>query len=365
MRPGPSSELLAGSAGWAPAAASWLDGKLLAPAIPVWSGKLSAARSQQVPEKVDLVVPEWQDGTWWVPDSESHPLAKYGQVIDLAIDVTSSVDQSVTRTKLGRFRIFDWEHDEIACQVRVTAYGILYRVAEDGFTVPEVPRTGGSLASEFRRLMSPGIPVAIDPALIDRPCPQSLQYPDDRLDALSGIAEAWPARMDADMLGQVVLRPPLPETPTPILTLSDGEGGTVVSAPRGDTRAGVANVFVGTSSATDAAAQDPVRAEARVMTGPLAARDDGTGYGRVVRRWSSPLATTREQVQASVSTMADTAARQSRVRSVTHAPDPRIELDDPVAVVRRGVRETGYVIAYELPLTVGDGAMRTDVGVVL
>jgi hypothetical protein len=46
------------------------------------------------------------------------------------------------------------------------------------------------------------------------------------------------------------------------------------------------------------------------------------------------------------------------------APDPRIELDDPVAI-QRGTDSVlwGWVTAWDLPLTPGDGAMRIDVGV--
>jgi hypothetical protein len=44
-------------------------------------------------------------------------------------------------------------------------------------------------------------------------------------------------------------------------------------------------------------------------------------------------------------------------------PDPRIDLDDPVELWRDGMRDWGYVVAYDLPLTVSDGAMRLDIGV--
>ena len=52
------------------------------------------------------------------------------------------------------------------------------------------------------------------------------------------------------------------------------------------------------------------------------------------------------------------------VLAVEMAPDPRIELDDLVEVIRDGQRDWGLVVGMEIPLTVRDGAMRVDVGVI-
>lgn len=368
MREGPSGEVLAGAAGWGPTAASWLDGDLLAGDIPVLAGSLSATTELQVPERLTFTVPEAStvDGRWfsWVPgDNPRHPLARFGQQIDVGVTVRSSLTGEETLTRLGRYRVHEWQHDDLAGTVHVTCFGLLIRAEEARFRVPQVPRAGGSLASEFRRLMVPGLPVSIDPTLVDRPCPRSFQWPQDRLKALYEIADAWPARIRTDQWGQVRVLPPLPDVPDPVLTLTDGQGGTVVSAPRGDTREGLSNVVVGTSSAIDGTAQDPIRAVAEHVTGPAAVTTDGTGYGEVVRYWSSPLATSATHLQASVNTILANAARPAVVRTVQCAPDPRIDLDDAVAIKRGYERDWGWVVAYMLPLTYDGGPMRLDVGV--
>lgn len=368
MRQGPSSEVLAGAAGWVPTGASWLDGDLLAPEIPILSGRLSAASRLRVPERVTFTVPEAStvDGRWfsWVPgDDPRHPLARFGQQVDLGIEVVSALTGTITHTRLGRFRVHEWSHDDVARTVSVTGHGLLIRAEEARFRVPQVPRAGGTLASEFRRLMVPGVPVYIDPALVDRACPRSFQWQQDRLAALYEIADAWPARLRTDQWGQAQLLPPLPAVPVPVLHLTDGHGGTVVSAPRTDTREGLDNVVVGTSSATDTTALDPIRAVAEVRTGPTRVTTDGTGYGESVRYWSSPLVTTQGQLQASVNTILADASRPAVVRTVQCAPDPRIELDDALAITRNEIPDWGWVVAYELPLTIRDGAMRIDVAV--
>jgi len=361
---GPPPDVLSGAAGWAPTAASWLDGELLALDIPVVSGRLSVVGSARVPEEVVFTVPDVVDGFSWVPGEDPrHPLARFGQQIDLGIDVTSPLTGGVSHWRLGRFRVHDWAWDDLAGTVTVTCWGILTRAQEAKFTVPETPRAGGTFASEFRRLMVPGVPVFIDSGLADRPVPQSLQYPSDRLDTLYAIADAWPARILTDRWGTVNVLAPLPLVPSPLWLLSDGEGGVLVSAPRLDTRTGLYNVVVGTSSALDTTAMSPVRAVAQITTGPLKVTDDGTGYGPVVYEWSLPLAVTQAEMQASVDTMVVEKARPSVISTVHCAPDPRIGLSDPASVSRAGETWWGYVVAYELPLTVRDGDMRIDIGV--
>lgn len=363
MREGPSSAVLAGAVGWAPVASSWRDGVLLAPSIPVHRGRLTGVASQQVPERLEFTVPEYADGRSWVPrEDTAHPLARFGQVIVASIQVTAAVS-GITITRLGVYRVHAWHHDDVAHEVRVTALGILKRPQEARFTTPEAPRAGGTLASEFRRLMSAGIPVHIDPALVDRPCPQSFQWPQDRLDALYEIADAWPARIHTDQWGTVQLLPPLPAVPTPVLTLTDGQAGTLIAAPTDDSREGQPNQVVVTGAAADAQALDPVRAVAEITEGDMAVTADGTGYGPVTTYFSSPLLENASQALAAARTVLARESRASVVRTVQCAPDPRVDLDDPVAVRRDGRTEWGWVVSYELPWTIHDGDMRVDVGV--
>lgn len=394
VEPARFSQVLAGAAGWVPVVSSWLDGRLLADDVPVLDGRYSAASSSRVLERVELTVPEETEVRRWVPEGDpGHPLAEYGQTLVVAVRVRSSVRGEWT-VRLGRFRVHESRHDDVARVVHVTAYGVLQTAAEWEFTVPEAPRPGATLVTEFRRLVPAGVPVYVDPAVEDRACPQSMQWPSDRLGALYEIADALPARVRTDQYGTVCLLPALPEVPTPVLSLRHGQGGTLIQSPRVASREGRPNRVVATGSATDAEAQDPVVGVADITTGPMAVREDGTGYGVVTRRWSSPLLETPAQATAAARTMLTRLSGQPVVRQVTAAPDPHIELDDPVelwsgpmrTVTRSRVvqprvpgvspavteqtaeqvptrREWGYVQAIELPLTSDGGAMALDVGV--
>jgi hypothetical protein len=362
MRDGPSSVTLAGAVGWAPVVSSWLDGRVLADSVPILSGRLSAVASQAVPERLTLTVPEWSDGRSWDPAGDpKHPLAEYGQSLQAAIVVRTSQTESFTR--LGVFQVHAPNHDDLGRTVDIEARGPLQRVCEPKFPVPESPRASGTLGSEFRRLMPPGIPVYIDPSLVDRACPASFQWSQDRRAALGDIADAWPARIVTDQWGTVALMAPLADVPVPVLTFTDGEGGTVVSAPRGSTREGRPNQVVATGSSVDSTALDPVRAVAEIDAGPMAVTSDGSGYGTVTFCYSSPLLESTAQARAAARTVLARESAASVVRTVHAAPDPRVELGDAVAVVRGGVTEWGYVVAYELPLTADGGAMRIDVGI--
>jgi len=184
-----------------------------------------------------------------------------------------------------------------------------------------------------------------------------MAWSDSRLAALQEIADAWPALLRTDEWGQVAFRAPLPALPSPVLTLTDGERGTVVGVGRSDTRDGAFNQVVARSSASGV---EDVQAVASQVTGPMAVAGD---YGPVTRIWSSPLITTRTQAQRSAQTMLASSLLPATSVPVTCAPDPRIDLDDAVEVWRDGERFWGWVTGYDLPLTVSDGEMRIDLGV--
>jgi len=367
VRAGPPDEVLAGDCGWWPIVSAWRGSTLLEPAVPVAGGTVTAATSQAVPERLTLVVPRWVTGDDWLPPEvggEAHPLAAFGQELDVSIVVSDNPTGRQWVTRVGRFLIAGGALNESG-KVEISATGRLQRVADDKSPAPMQPLTGGTLASEARRLLPLGMGLSIDPALVDRACPAGMSWSSDRLAALQEIADAWPALLRTDEWGQVQLRAPLPQVPTPALTLRTGPGGTVSSAPRSWSRTGRYNRWIVRSSASGTA---DVQAVVDQLTGPMAVlKPDGSpgDYGIVAREYASPLLTTVPQCQAAGETMRAEAARPAMSRRITCASDPRIDLDVPVAVLDEdsSLPTWGWVTGYQLPLTVGDGAMTVDVGV--
>lgn len=347
MRNGPSARVLATAASWRPRVSSWLGGRMLAADIPVLSGRLTWDASANVPDGLRMTVPRF-DGLYdYLPTVADSPLARYGQQLDVTITV-AGVD-----VRMGRYLIVEWDYNEST--ISVTGAGLLQIAADSRLLTPTSPRDGGTMRSEFLRLLPEQMSAQFDPGLPDRAIPSAMSWDEDRLGALWDIADAWPAVLRPDAWGQVLVKPPVQVSPFPVLSVTDGEGGTVVSVPRADTRDGVYNIVVARSSADGVEAS----AIATVTSGPM----NVATYNPVPRTHTSPLLWTDEQCQATANAMRDESTRKSSILKVTMAPDPRPELDDTIGVTRDGVLDLGAVVAVDMPMTVGDGDMRVDVGI--
>lgn len=357
MRPGPSSVALAAAASWGNKVSSWLGPTLLEDSIPVARGRVSAVAGQQVPEKVELSIPmfttEAGRTVGWKPDTPRSPLAKYGQMLDVTI-TAENVD-----ARIGRFLITDWQ--EQGGEISVTGAGLLQTAADDRFTTTMAPRDDGTLKSEFARILPPYMTVIFAPGLVDRPVPRGMEWREDRIEALYEIADAWPARIRMSPWGQVLVLPPLPPRATPVLSLTDGERGTIVSAPTSEKRAGAFNIVVARSSADGVDAQ----AIASVQSGPMAPNGD---YRPVPKFFSSALLPDEAACDAAARSMLAEAVRPARRLQVEMAPDARVDLDDCVEIIRgkgtaNQTRDWGFVTGYDLPLTPADGPGRIDVSI--
>lgn len=363
MRPGAPEEVLSGVASYGCVVNSWLGGRLLTPdPIPVASGRVTATVGQEVPERLTMRVPRFAGGRDWAPGTNvEHPLARFGQELSVSVVVGSSVSDAVYETLVGRFLVVDWQDPDDDVEITVYGAGLLQRVADDRLTRPMSPRPGGTLVSEARRLLPLGMSAGFDPALRNRTCPRSMEWPEDRLAALYEIADAWPARLRTDPWGVVQFLPPLPDVPTPVVTLTDGERGTVVRVPRSDSRENGFNRVVARSTE----GKKLIQAVDEEAHGPMAARGP---YGAVTKIFTSPLLSNVHEARAAAREIRRTSQLPTRTVPVTCTADPRLELDDPVAIVRgKGTRaqtlDWGWVVGIDLPLTHRDGDMRVDVGV--
>lgn len=352
MREGIPEEVLTGVAGYKAVISAWRNGEVTAGEVPVMGGNLTVDSTKAVPELLTFVVPRWDGRDWYPADDTDHPLSAYGQQVELSIVITSAKTGVEYEVKIGRYLIQS-AHLTSTMDVEVQAVGLLQVVADARLITPLAPRSNGTFASEFRRLAPAGITAQIDDALIDRRIPQSFEWAEDRLAAWYEIADAWPAQLRVDAWGQAVLSPPLPDIPAPVITVKDGDEGTLIADERTVTRDGVYNVVVARSSATDDPNKPPLQAVARQTTGPLAV---GT-FGEVVKYWTTPLNPNLGSLQKSAATILKNSLRPARVVPVTMLADPRIELDDPVEV-RRAYQQTvwGYVTGYSLPLMHRDDA---------
>lgn len=357
MRPGPPAHILADGPGWAPRVSAWLGTSLLAESVPVNSGDFEETDSA-IPEQITLNVPvRDRAGRSWDPGEDPrHPLARFGQRLFVDVETRSRRGQS-WETPFGWFQIQDWDTSEDESEIVVTATGLLQVPADDKLARPEQPAPGATFESEIRRLMTGGIPVVIHPDLVDRSVPGSFQWDEDRLDALYDLADAWPARIATDGDGIVWFRPPLGDVPDPVVTLTDGEGGVLISAPRSDSRASVYNAVTATST-TDDPDSVPVSGTWVTPSGIYAPET----YGIVRRRYASPLLTSEDACLAAARTIAQDSQRQGRVQDVQLPPDPRLQRGDAVSLKWNGTTRTGWIVEARMPLTVSNSPMSLVIG---
>lgn len=358
MREGVTAEQLEGAVRWEPMISAWLGGKVVADHVPITRGRATATTQQKVQTALRITVPAQSVGNGrirrWRPDAPEDALAKNGQILDVSLNVDGAL------IRIGRYKIHDWKENSDG-SIDVQGRGLLHDVDEDRLQSATGPRDDGTLRSEFARLTPPYMTAQFDSGLVDRDCPKAMEWQRERLDALYEIADAWPARLREDAWGGIRLLPPLPDAPVPRISLHDGPRGTLVEAPLSDTRDGAPNVFVVTSSA------DGVEAEAVVSidNGPMSASGE---YRPVPEFWSSPLLRDEQDCLASAITKRGESMRRTRIRSAVFAPDPRLELDDPIELIigyktPEQVTAWGYVVGVDLPLTPRDGEMRADVAI--
>lgn len=353
----PSASQLGGAVTWEPVVSSWLGSEYLGQ-VPVSSGSVVWSTGREVPGSVSLEVPRFDRGvSWWPGDDPRHPLARFGQTLDVAVKVGSVVSGQSWIVPMGRFLVTNW--DDNGDTISVSGASMFQRIEDDRFVSPMATRSGGTLVSELRRVLPASVGLTVAAGLTNRAVP-AMSWGESRMDAVREIAAAWPARLREDRAGNAVVLPPLPDVPAPTETLTDGEGGTVVSAYRTDTRDGAYNRVVARGQETTDSGLPAFQHVADMETGPMRVRGP---YGVVTRFFSSPLITSRSAAAASARTMLADAVRPARTVPVILAPDPRWELDDAVEVVKGEDRVWGFVSGLQVPLTVGDGDMRLDVEV--
>ena len=363
------ADALSSAFSWEARVDSWLDQTWLG-RVPVKAGSVTWTTSQQVQGTLSLTVPrigaagQNEDSRDWTPLTPDSPLAAMGQVLHVQVTVTSLVSTDRWDIPLGRFLITQWEVG--ATDIRITGKSMFQHLEDDRLTSPTAPYSGGTLASELRRLVGGHMGVIVSDALTNRPCP-SMSWGESRIDAVYEIADAWPARLREGPDGVLYVLPPIPAiTERPETTLTDGEAGTVIGVTRQGSRAGIFNRIVARGQEQDDAGQPRFQAIVDQTTGPL--RTSGP-YGVITKFFSSPLITSKAAAFDSAATMLATSVRQKTTVPVTHAPNPTLTLDTPVELITANIdgaatiTQWGIVTSTEIPL-VYSGTSRSDVEVV-
>lgn len=274
------------------------------------------------------------------------PWSVYGQRLRVAVSAHHAGDTAVA--DLGTYLVRDAvENDDGTVDVEAAS---LWKLVDDArFLTPREPKSSATLASELDDLLAGILPVDTT-AMTDRALPSGIavEWVEDRRQAVTDIARAWPADLTIDPDGLLVATPPA--TPTvPTRTWTHGTAGAYITATADQHRDDFYNAVV-VRGQTEAG--EDVYGYATAQTGPT--RFDGP-FGRRPRFHYSPLVTTAARARSTAATMLNRELRRADFRTVTAPPDPTITLDALVELVdETGARYTGTVVAASMPLTPTD-----------
>lgn len=338
-------------------AESWLDGQLIADNIPIADGSENRDRSLAVPEQISLTVPRRDRGFDWDPGTNpEHPLAAYGQIlrIDYGVDVGGQFEW-INR---GWFLITESSTD--GDTVSVNAQGMLTLIDEAQLVSAFQPSSTDTLGTVIRALVEPALTVSFDGALTDRAVPLGMQWDSDRLAAVTEVLDAWAADARVTEDGYLFIEP-VADTGAPVLSLTNGTGGTVVRWQGSTSRDGAFNVVVAqgedangnqlTGVAYDGIGNSPYR-----FGGPFNPLP-------VPFVFQSSLLTTVSQCRTAAAAKLKLLRRQAfRKLAVTMVPHPGLVPGDIVSVTGAGLTGAPCVIeSLSLPYSPGEQSLTVRV----
>lgn len=224
-------------------------------------------------------------------------------------------------------------------------------VQEAGFLVPMNSQVGATVNSEFVRLVSDGVPTAVFGAsdAFAQTVPV-LTWDEDRSAALDEMATTvgayWYCLADGSF---VIRRVPWTVAGVPVLTLSDGEGGTILGEPE-RLRSDVYNSITVTGERTDGTA--PVYAVAE-DTNPVSPTFVSGPFGRKHKTVRLQTPSTQGSAMSAAQDYLRTSVALFETWSWTQPPDAALELGDIVSLNAYGRSGIIQVVSgFRLPLEV-------------
>lgn len=328
--------------------------------VPVVSGSVTMESRSAIRGRCDLTLGDLD----LLPEEADDLLAPYGNEIQVCRGVRYE-DGSSDVVSLGKFRIQEFVADDSGDSLSMSVSGQdrSIRVQEGKFELPGQVAAGTLFTDAILDLVNDVYPsVEYDFASTSITTPLLVyEEGDDRWDFCQGMAEALGAELYFD--GDGILRlVPLAVPINPVLELSEGDGGVLVSASRKWTRSDSWNVQIVTGNAIDQ--EDPPRGEAR-DTNPSSPTYYLGPYGQVVDFWSSEFIT--DVTQANDAAAGRLSKNLGTTKSIGFGSivNPSLQPGKVVTVVRDrlGVNEDHVIDSLTIPLGIED-TMSGDTRVV-
>ncbi|MEU3285581.1 DUF5047 domain-containing protein [Streptomyces longwoodensis] len=325
-------------------------GVLTASRLPFTAGSVTVDRGSKTRRTISLTVADPKYLPWDATDT----LASYGQQLVASRGIRYS-DGSEEWVPLGTFRINEPGGDVHFGPVTVTGASMECAVQDDKFQAPATTRGQSTCVDAITTLIHQTLPDAVVVNLTSGARNPAVAIADwdagaDRWEAVAQIAAAMQAEIYVDAQNRFVITD-LPDlvNGTVAWDIAEGEGGTLISAARSMPRTGVYNAVVASGENT-ASGSVPVSATSKDLD-PTSPTLWGGPFGKVTKFISSALWTTTGACQSAADYALFDATAPSVQESIDSLPNPALEGNDIVRLIRAGRKTRALVQAVTVPLT--------------
>lgn len=307
------------------------------PGLPIQAGSVTATLGSQVTRQCQFSV----DESLW-PVFADGLLAPYGNYVRVFQSVgngaTIPYEWETFRGRINDVTMSDAGLIDVDCLDRAAD------INDAGFILPETSVVGSRIVSEFQRLIREGVDDATFGTFstISGTVP-ALTWERSRASACDDLATSagafWYALANGDYVIRLV---PWTVPQTPLITMTDGEGGTLFSAAPTRSRE---NVFNGVTAVGEQADGSPPVYSTQFDNNPTSATFVGGPFGRKFAYVSAPAAQSQAQALTAAQTALHQATSLTQSWTVTCPPDPSLELGDAVIISARNLPPTIQVVS--------------------
>lgn len=320
--------------------------------IPIFDGNVIVDGTAEVRSTLDLTT----DGTSMWPTRASDPLAPYGNEIYVERGIAYS-DVEIEWVGLGYFRIDAPEQAEAPDgPIQLTGSDRMAGIVDARLVEPRQFLAGATLGTVVSTLVTEVYPAATiewddatDTVLLARTVVVGNDAEEgSRFGFLDELITAQGKIWHWDHRGVLVIKSP-PDPTRPVVEVSAGRGGVLLTLSRTLSRAGVYNAVVASGEGLDNLSS--ARAVA-IDANPASPTYYYGRFGPVPRFFTSSFITTTSQAQAAGAAMLRRALGLPYSANLKAVPNPALEPFDPVLVrySDRSAPETHVLDSLTIPL---------------
>lgn len=322
-----------------------VNGNVLAQNIPVGTGSVTAQLTSRVTRTASFTLSDQ-----WFPVTETDPLSPAQAIVSISAGIGyPDGSEEIFPVFKGRVYNADRSPDGV---VTFRADDLAAEVIINDFEIPVNSQPGNSTVAEIERLITDRFPQAVfgvhdvDDTLVPK-----LSWDDDPGAALDDLSSAVSGRWFVLGDGSFVVRRLAYTDLTPVVTLTDGDSGTLSTATTTVSIDGAYNSIVVLAERQDA--EEPISVIERNVN-PVNPYVYGGLSGRRVKKLRVQTAAGFPDAQRIARAELEASSALSRQWRMGCVPDYRIEPGDVAAVSWRNLSDVQVIDSVTYPLATGE-----------